>query len=85
MDFTDSYGLSKALQLDGSEHGEGTLIVSEANPRDNSFDSCDGSLRGRGRSVGDIRFSGGVCGISGGSSCCLVGRFCGNALAELPK
>ncbi|WCJ40040.1 nucleolin like 2 [Euphorbia peplus] len=46
MEFQDSNGLNKALQLDGSEFGDQYLTVQEARPRDG------GSSGGRGRGFG---------------------------------
>lgn len=63
MDFSDSNGLSKALELNGSELGEGYLTVEEAKPRDNSFGSGGG---GRGRGDRGGRFSGGGGRFGGG-------------------
>lgn len=64
VEFSDSNATNKALQLNGSELGEGTLTVEEAKPRDNS--SGRGGGRGRGRSDGGGRFSGGRGRFSGG-------------------
>lgn len=64
VEFKDSNATNKALQLNGSELGEGTLTVQEAKPRDNS--SGRGGGRGRGRSDGGGRFSGGRGRFGGG-------------------
>ncbi|KAL8100553.1 uncharacterized protein LOC141684728 [Apium graveolens] len=64
VEFKDSNATNKALQLNGSELGEGTLTVEEAKPRDNS--SGRGGGRGGGRGDRGGRFSGGRGRFSGG-------------------
>lgn len=65
VEFKESNATNKALQLSGSELGEGTLTVEEAKPRDNS--SGRGGGRGRGgRGDRGGRFSGGRGRFSGG-------------------
>lgn len=76
MDFGDSNGLSKALELDGSELGGGSLTVEEAKPRDSSFGSGGGG-RGRGRDDRGGRFSRGGGRFGGGGR--SGGRFGGDS------
>ena len=65
VEFSDSNATSKALKLDGSELGHGTLTVQEAKPKDNS--SGRGGGRGGGRRGGGGRSGGGRFGGGGRS------------------
>lgn len=56
MDFTDSDGFDKALELNGVELGSRYLTVEEAKPRGDDYDSNRSGGRGSGRGGG--RFNG---------------------------
>lgn len=71
MDFNNGDSLNKALELNGSELNNYTLIVEEAKPRDGP-----GSGRGGGRSGG--RRGGGRGGRRGGGRFGGAGRGLGN-------